>query len=398
MSFTKTAATLQQCISFSEPEISGLQVLERSGLDLNYDAQNSMGAAICRIDGEGCGFPQEDCFCQCQEPPCFFWSYWYRTDGEWTFSPLGAASRKVKDGYTEAWVWSEGTISNNAERQPPASLTFDNVCAPTPTATTVPTATQTPVPTVQSARRVTATPSQTPTSPPTATGTAVPSATPTALALPVIHRFAADRTQIDFGETAMLFWDVGAADSVTLHTTAGQEPLPAQGEKPVSPDRTTSYSLTARNAGGNIGAEVIIEVAPVFWTPTPANPGDSANVTPAVPETPTPVPTETPLSTPMPTATERPSETPTAIPTETPLPTDTPVPTDTETPIPSATPIADTVNTGSVGQAIVIATPPSNNDDQLQRVMVIGGLAFVVGVPLLFVGIWLLVYSMWKKK
>ncbi len=120
--------TVQRCISFSEPEISGLQVLERSGLDLNYDPGNSMGAAICRIDGEGCSFPQEDCYCQCQEPPCFFWSYWYRMDGEWTFSPLGAASRKVKDGNAEAWVWSEGTISNNAERQPPADLTYDQIC------------------------------------------------------------------------------------------------------------------------------------------------------------------------------------------------------------------------------------------------------------------------------
>ena len=54
----KTATLFDQCISFSEPEISGLQVLERSGLDLNYDAQNAPGVAICRIDGEGCGFPE----------------------------------------------------------------------------------------------------------------------------------------------------------------------------------------------------------------------------------------------------------------------------------------------------------------------------------------------------
>ncbi len=34
---------VQRCISFSESEITGLQVLERSGLDLNYDAGNCHG-------------------------------------------------------------------------------------------------------------------------------------------------------------------------------------------------------------------------------------------------------------------------------------------------------------------------------------------------------------------
>ncbi len=50
---------VNQCISFSEPEITGLQVLERSGLKLDYDGGNSMGAAICSIDSQGCTFPQE---------------------------------------------------------------------------------------------------------------------------------------------------------------------------------------------------------------------------------------------------------------------------------------------------------------------------------------------------
>lgn len=119
---------VQQCISFSEPEISGLQVLERSVLDLNYDAQNSMGAAVCRIDNEGCSFPQDNCFCQCQEPPCFYWSYWYLADDGWTYSSLGAANREIRDGDVEAWVWSDGTLNSGADRQPPDDLTYDQIC------------------------------------------------------------------------------------------------------------------------------------------------------------------------------------------------------------------------------------------------------------------------------
>ena len=40
----------------------------------------------------------------------------------------------------------------------------------------------------------------------------------------------------------------------------------------------------------------------------------------------------------------------------------------------------------------------ADNGDQLQRVMVFGGVVFVVGIPLLFAGIWLVVYSLWKKE
>ncbi|MEZ4716707.1 MAG: hypothetical protein R2851_11565 [Caldilineaceae bacterium] len=74
-------AVVSQCVAVDQPEVTGLQVLEQSGLDLNYDPSNPMGAAVCRIDGEGCGYPQDDCFCRCLDVPCFYWSYWTWTDG-----------------------------------------------------------------------------------------------------------------------------------------------------------------------------------------------------------------------------------------------------------------------------------------------------------------------------
>jgi chemotaxis protein CheC len=51
-----------------------------------------MGATICRIDGEGCNFPTESCFCQCQGSPCIYWSYWRLTEGEWRYSNIGAGN------------------------------------------------------------------------------------------------------------------------------------------------------------------------------------------------------------------------------------------------------------------------------------------------------------------
>ena len=57
-------------VLFSEPTISGLEALQRTGLALELS-----GALVCRLGGTGC--PSADCFCGCPAPfdPCFYWSY-----------------------------------------------------------------------------------------------------------------------------------------------------------------------------------------------------------------------------------------------------------------------------------------------------------------------------------
>ncbi len=47
---------------------------------------------------------------------------------DWIYSSSGAANRSVSDEDVDAWVWSEGTINSNADRRPPADLTFDQIC------------------------------------------------------------------------------------------------------------------------------------------------------------------------------------------------------------------------------------------------------------------------------
>jgi hypothetical protein len=165
-----------RCIAFEEDAISGDQLLARSGLDLIPDASGSMGLTVCRIEGLGCDFPAQHCFCQCMGGgDCAYWNYFYRAPGAdtWTYSPLGAGLRKVAPGTVEAWVWGDG-------HTPPAGeLTFEAICLP-PTPTPLPTAeveapTATPSPvaaatTVASAASIEATAA----SPPAATATAIP--------------------------------------------------------------------------------------------------------------------------------------------------------------------------------------------------------------------------------
>jgi hypothetical protein len=117
--------TDQYCVAFPEASISGYELLTRAGLTLSVEAAAS-GATICSIDGEGCSYPQESCFCQCQGSPCVYWSYWRMTEDGWLYQNLGAGNTKVRHGDVEGWHWAAGT-TRNAEAPP--AIAFEAICA-----------------------------------------------------------------------------------------------------------------------------------------------------------------------------------------------------------------------------------------------------------------------------
>jgi hypothetical protein len=170
-----------RCVAFEGQEISGADLLTRSGLELSVDTSSGMGITVCQIEGEGCAFPAEPCFCQCTGgDECAYWNYFYRDAGAtgWEYSALGAILRQVKPGSVEAWVWGDGHTPLDDQ------LTFETVCpAPTATPSRVP-ATATPSPVIATR---TPTTTQMPVSAPTALPTATslpPSPTPVPVAGP----------------------------------------------------------------------------------------------------------------------------------------------------------------------------------------------------------------------
>lgn len=155
------------CVTFSEPELTGAELLRRAGLRVVGSASPGMGEAICKIENTGCDFPAEDCFCQCSGAPCTYWSYWYWEKGTWVYSGKGAGSRKVRDGDIDAWVWGDGKVKppmpnfgscvSLAVRTPTAmqgALTMTSTATSTPQ----PTETNTPLPTVTAIPQQTNTP------------------------------------------------------------------------------------------------------------------------------------------------------------------------------------------------------------------------------------------------
>lgn len=129
-----------RCVSFSEPEISGFDLLQRSGLAVVVEDQ-SAGAVVCRIADTGC--PADDCLCQCRGGgDCIYWSYWHQLGGEWAYSAAGSSIFRIEDGAVDGWSWGPGSV---AESIPPPPTTFDEVCGAEPTSTLTPSVTPTPL-------------------------------------------------------------------------------------------------------------------------------------------------------------------------------------------------------------------------------------------------------------
>jgi hypothetical protein len=111
------------CVKFDEPRISGYELLQKSGFDLQIGVQG-LGSLVCSINDTGC--PASDCLCQCKGGgECIYWSYWHRLDDSWQYSQGGASLYMVAPGEVEGWSWGPGAVN---QAVPPPDISFDEVC------------------------------------------------------------------------------------------------------------------------------------------------------------------------------------------------------------------------------------------------------------------------------
>jgi len=278
-------STITRCIEFDESEISGYDVLQRSGLEIVAAHDSGMGAAICAIDGEGCS--KSSCL-TCDVPN--YWSYWHLDGSAWTYSSVGVSTYKAHDGDIEGWRWGEG--------DPPPVIPFDQICAPPPTDTPVPT--DNPVPT------------DTP-----------PPPTPTVW-------FRLDANPIAASACTVVRWDTSNAWEVYLDG----ERVDPNGSREVCPTASQEYHLRVVSAVGEQTHKLVLGVtgtppatAPTSATSIPPSPTPTATPAPAASEdlatSLSPTPMSAPTDTPQPVAVGV-SPSPSAVsprPTAMPLPT-----------------------------------------------------------------------------
>ncbi len=98
-------SVLYYYVRFSEPEITGLQLLQRAGVAVDVVPYAGMGQAVCRIDGEGC--PSTNCFCKSYANPAYYWRYHRLSSaGRWIVLPYGPDERTIHNGDVDGWSWS----------------------------------------------------------------------------------------------------------------------------------------------------------------------------------------------------------------------------------------------------------------------------------------------------
>lgn len=113
------------CVSFDAPAISGAELLTRSGIQAIMDYNSGLGGAVCSMNGYGCAYPTQDCFCQCQGAQCEYWASYHWTDSGWQYSQVGASSYQVTNGAIEGWSWGPGNFSSGTE---PPQVSFADIC------------------------------------------------------------------------------------------------------------------------------------------------------------------------------------------------------------------------------------------------------------------------------
>ena len=280
------------CVDLGDDgQATGEEVLRAAGVSVVME-YSGMGGIVCKIDGEGCNFPDQPCFCQCTlnpGEPCVYWIYYYLEGGNWQYSGMGATGHTVHSGEVEGWAWGEGTMAGG-EVKPPV-MSFDQICVPpaTPTNTPIP-PTDTPVP-----------PTDTPEPEPTATS---PPPEPTAW-------FRLDDNPIAAGACTMIRWDTSDAQEVYLDG----ERVDRNGSRQVCPVASQEYRLRVVGEAEERTETLILGVTGT--APSPTSTAQQPTVIPS--------PLPSPISQQSAAATSAPSS-PTSQAEEAPSPSLSPIP------------------------------------------------------------------------
>lgn len=113
----------RRCVTLAgdDTEADGQSLLEASGLRHTtqfFRDQNSY--ALCSIEGEGCVFPDHNCFCKPE-----YWSAWRLEDEGWVSFEQGLSKWELADGQVWGLRWGDGAT-------PPGEADFAAICAASP--------------------------------------------------------------------------------------------------------------------------------------------------------------------------------------------------------------------------------------------------------------------------
>jgi iron complex transport system substrate-binding protein len=118
------------CVILSGDQQTGLDALQATGLPITTEG-GTMGTTVCQIAQDGCTPPGDHCFCQCEGgAACAYWSYFHlNQQGNWQYSPTGAAGYQLAQGDVEGWWWRDSAKPDAAALP---AMSFDQICQTQP--------------------------------------------------------------------------------------------------------------------------------------------------------------------------------------------------------------------------------------------------------------------------
>jgi hypothetical protein len=97
-------------VPFVEKEISGIDLLKRSGIPVVTVGFGALGEGVCSIGGQGCGVGEcRRTVCQSSAATAPFWQYFQQDPADparWRWLVLGASATMVHDGDIFGWSWT----------------------------------------------------------------------------------------------------------------------------------------------------------------------------------------------------------------------------------------------------------------------------------------------------
>src|ERR1700712_4862559 len=84
---------------------------------------------------------------------------------------------------------------------------------------------------------------------------------------PVVAEFAAEPSSIERGQSAQLRWNLTGSTDVSISNGIGT--VPASGSRRITPNETTTYTLTAVGPNGSTPATATVSVTAPAPPPTP---------------------------------------------------------------------------------------------------------------------------------
>lgn len=94
-------------------EVSGIELLRRSGVSLLTVGFGALGEGVCKIEEIGCEIgPCRSRLCQTGDRNSPYWRYFQQDDASaWVAAPLGGSATKIEPGEVDGWSWTPDDAS-----------------------------------------------------------------------------------------------------------------------------------------------------------------------------------------------------------------------------------------------------------------------------------------------